>query len=48
VAGGERVELWNFGKAELVGVGGVDAADESVNQAFMHLCPESSANVLTD
>ena len=48
MAGGEGLELGNFGEAELVGVGGVDAADESVDETLVYLCPEPSANVLAN
>jgi hypothetical protein len=37
MAGGEGLELRNFGEAELVGIGGVDAADQSVDQTLVHL-----------
>ena len=44
----QRVELWDLGQAETVGVGGVDAADERVDEAFMNLVAETGPDELAD
>ena len=41
---GDVVQLWHLAEAEPVGVGGVDAADERVDEAFLHLVAEPGAD----
>ena len=40
----EFVQLWHLAEAEPVGVGGVDAADERIDEPFLHLVAEPGAD----
>lgn len=46
--GCESRDLWHLGKTEPVGVGGVDAADQRVDEPFVHFVAESCPNVWAD